>query len=114
MMRFLIVVLGTLSSSASFIISPSNRPHIANRIVVSKLLAAGDANDDGKTSTYNNNSGLKSYLPTPKRTQIELDKFGRRVHDLKSDGVAKYSKGDVSEAAPRDVVESDKAAPMTR
>ena len=80
---------------------------------MSKLLSSADDNDDDKSSTYNNNGGLKSYLPTPKRTQIELDKFGRRVHDLKSDGVAKYSKGGVSEAAPRGVVE-DKVSPMTR
>lgn len=36
-------------------------------------------------------SDLKSFLPTPKKRTLRLDKFGRRVHDLTDDGTAKYN-----------------------
>ena len=132
----LLLCLCTLTCSASFtILSTTSRPaaSVVDGRRVGKTIQWIGVNDDpsprddttttdtnsiSSTSSSPGGSNLKSLLPTPKRTTLTLDKFGRRIHDLKSDGTPKYSKGDVSSDVLQDLLSSDydddKSAPMKR
>ena len=138
----LLLCLCTLTCSASFttLLSTTGRPAasvVDGRRVGQKTIQWIGANEDASpqdddtttdtvvpndsSSTSSSSPGgsdLKSLLPTPKRTTLTLDKFGRRIHDLKSDGTPKYSKGDVSSDMLQDLLNSsdydDKSAPMKR
>ena len=140
-MTKLLLCLCTLTCSASFtiVVSTTSRPaaSVVDGRRVGKTIQWIGVNDDPSprddtttTDTAPNSisstssssspggSNLKSLLPTPKRTTLTLDKFGRRIHDLKSDGTPKYSKGDVSSDVLQDLLSSDydddKSAPMKR
>ena len=137
-MMKLLLCLCTLTCSASFtILSTTSRPAVSvvdgRRLGKKTIQWIGVNNDDPSpqddtttdtapnsisTTSSPGGSNLKSLLPTPKRTTLTLDKFGRRIHDLKSDGTPKYSKGDVSSDMLQDLLisdyDDDKSAPMKR
>ena len=86
--------------------STSSIGHISSGGATTKLFSS--PKDETSGAAYS--EGLRSLLPTPKKRTLQLDKFGRRVHDLTDDGTTQYSKrgdGDVA-------ISSADAIPMQR
>ena len=87
---------GTISSYTSFTIPTKTTSltfgggiskyhgRISTKPTTNLLLSSNNNNS-------NNKSNLQQLLPKQKRHTIPLDKYGRRIHDLKSDGMPKYS-----------------------
>jgi len=119
---------GTISSCTSFTI-PITTSLTSGRVIKyhgsistkSPTNLSSTNNDNSST----NKSNLQQLLPKQKRQTIPLDKYGRRIHDLKSDGMPKYSvsgssnSGDDSDKSADIGIstygeEEDMAAPMLR
>ena len=101
---------GTISSCTSFTI-PTKTTSLTSGGAISKYhggVSTKSTTNLSSTSNDNSNnkSNLKSLLPKQKRQTIPLDKYGRRIHDLKSDGMPKYSVGGSSSSGDN----SDKSA----
>jgi len=131
-MKFLLLCCllgGTISSCTSFttpittsLTSGGAIKYHGGGISTTNLLLSSTNNDNNNS----NKSNLKSLLPKQKRQTIPLDKYGRRIHDLKSDGMPKYSVSGSSNSSGDDgdksaVIgistygeEEDMAAPMLR
>ena len=82
---------GTISSCTSFTI-PITTSLTSGGVIKYHGVSTKSTTKLSSTSNDNSNkSNLKSLLPKQKRQTIPLDKYGRRIHDLKSDGMPKYS-----------------------
>ena len=83
---------GTISSCTSFTI-PITTSSTSGGVIKYHGVSTKSTTNLSSTSNDNSNnkSNLKSLLPKQKRQTIPLDKYGRRIHDLKSDGMPKYS-----------------------
>ena len=127
MMKLLLCCLlgGTISSCVSFIIpittSSTSGGVIKYHGVSTKSTTKLSSTNNDNSST--NKSNLKSLLPKQKRQTIPLDKYGRRIHDLKSDGMPKYSVSGSSNSSGEKEADigistygekEDMAAPMLR
>ena len=117
---------GTISSCTSFTI-PITTSLTSGGVIkyhgVSTNKSTTKLSSTNNDNSSTNKSNLKSLLPKQKRTSIPLDKYGRRIHDLKSDGMPKYSvSGSSSSSGEKEAdigistygEKEDMAAPMLR
>jgi len=100
----LLLLLCTIGSSTPFAFFNNNnnnlnaKPTKLFQRVPKRNSASGDSTGGVDVNESVNRKGeggsdLKALLPTPSKQTLQLDKFGRRIHDFSTDGVARYAKG---------------------